>query len=223
MKKLIAYSSVAHMGFVTLGIFVFTMRGVEGAIMQMINHGVTTGALFMLVGAIYERSHSREIADNMGLGKYLPAYMFFFGLFAIASFGFPGTNGFVSEALVLIGVFEANYLLGALTIPGVMLAAAYMLRLGLKLAWGQPSQAQQWKDLNTREWVYLLPLGHSRLLSGSDARPGPAHHQPLGHAFARSVSNPQAPAPGNVPATRAAGAGRRQSVASEALSTRGDQ
>ena len=158
MKKLIAYSSVAHMGFVTLGIFVFTMRGVEGAIMQMINHGITTGALFMLVGAIYERSHSREISDNMGLGKYLPAYMFFFGLFAIASFGFPGTNGFVSEALVLIGVFEANYLLGALTIPGVMLAAAYMLRLGLKLAWGQPSQAANWKDLNTREWVYLVPL-----------------------------------------------------------------
>ncbi|TVQ97389.1 MAG: NADH-quinone oxidoreductase subunit M [Desulfovibrionales bacterium] len=158
MKKLIAYSSVAHMGFVTLGIFVFTMRGVEGAIMQMINHGITTGALFMLVGAIYERSHSREIADNMGLGKYLPAYMFFFGLFAIASFGFPGTNGFVSEALVLIGVFEASYLLGALAIPGVMLAAAYMLRLGLKLAWGQPSQAATWKDLNIREWVYLAPL-----------------------------------------------------------------
>lgn len=158
MKKLIAYSSVAHMGFVTLGIFVFTLRGVEGAIMQMINHGVTTGALFMLVGAIYERSHSREIADNMGLGKYLPAYMFFFGLFAIASFGFPGTNGFVSEALVLIGVFESSYLLGALTIPGVMLAAAYMLRLGLKLAWGEPSQARPWQDLNPREWVYLAPL-----------------------------------------------------------------
>ncbi len=158
MKKLIAYSSVAHMGFVTLGIFVFTVRGVEGALMQMINHGITTGALFMLVGAIYERSHSREISDNMGLGKYLPAYMAFFGLFALASFGFPGTNGFVSEALVLIGVFAANYWLGALAIPGVMLAAAYMLRLGLKLAWGQPTQAKTWSDLNKREWVYLTPL-----------------------------------------------------------------
>ncbi len=158
MKKLIAYSSVAHMGFVTLGIFVFTVRGVEGALMQMVNHGITTGALFMLVGAIYERSHSREIKDNMGLGKYLPAYMGFFGLFALASLGFPGTNGFVSEALVLIGVFSSNYWLGALAIPGVMLAAAYMLRLGLKLAWGQPTSARTWSDLNMREWTYLAPL-----------------------------------------------------------------
>ncbi len=158
MKKLIAYSSVAHMGFVTLGIFVFTVRGVEGALMQMLNHGITTGALFMLVGAIYERSHSREITANMGLGKYLPAYMGFFGLFGLASLGFPGTNGFVSEALVLIGVFKANVWVGALAIPGVMLAAAYMLRLGLKLAWGRPTQAKSWADLNVREWSYLAPL-----------------------------------------------------------------
>lgn len=158
MKKLIAYSSVAHMGFVTLGIFVFTVRGVEGALMQMVNHGITTGALFMLVGAIYERSHSREITANMGLGKYLPGYMGFFGIFALASLGFPGTNGFVSEALVLIGVFSSNVWLGALAIPGVMLAAAYMLRLGLKLAWGEPTQARSWSDLNLREYSYLAPL-----------------------------------------------------------------
>jgi len=158
MKKLIAYSSVAHMGFVTLGIFLFSRRGLEGALMVMLNHGITTGALFMLVGCIYERSHSRAITDNTGLGKFLPAYMGFFGLFALSSLGFPGTNSFVGEALVLIGVFAAKPWVGAAVVPGVMLGAAYMLRLGLKLAWGEPSRAGAWKDLNRREWIYFAPL-----------------------------------------------------------------
>ncbi len=158
MKKLIAYSSVAHMGFVTLGIFIFTLRGFEGALMVMLNHGITTGGLFMLVGCIYERSHSRQISDNMGLGKYLPGYMFFFGVFALSSLGFPGTNSFIGEALVLIGVFADKPVIGALIIPGVMLGAAYMLRLTQKLAWGEPAKAQNWKDLNLREWVYFVPL-----------------------------------------------------------------
>jgi NADH-quinone oxidoreductase subunit M len=158
MKKLIAYSSVAHMGFVTLGIFLFTLRGLEGALMVMLNHGITTGALFMLVGCIYERSHSREIGQNLGLGKYLPAYMGFFGLFALSSLGFPGTNSFVGEALVLIGAFAHTPWVGAAAVPGVMLGAAYMLRLGQKLAWGEPTQARAWQDLNIREWVYFAPL-----------------------------------------------------------------
>jgi NADH-quinone oxidoreductase subunit M len=158
MKKLIAYSSVAHMGFVTMGIFMFSLRGLEGALMVMLNHGITTGALFMLVGAIYERSHSREISENMGLGKFLPAYMFFFGLFALASIGFPGTNGFVGEALVLIGVFAKNPWAGGAAVLGVMLGAAYMLRLTQKLSWGAPAKAQGFRDLNFREWVYFIPL-----------------------------------------------------------------
>jgi NADH-quinone oxidoreductase subunit M len=158
MKKLIAYSSVAHMGFVTMGIFLFSLRGLEGALMVMLNHGITTGALFMLVGCIYERSHSREISDNLGLGKYLPAYMFFFGLFALSSLGFPGTNSFVGELLVLIGAFKAQTWIGLAIIPGVMLGAAYMLRLGQKLAWGEPPKAKGWKDLNLREWIYFTPL-----------------------------------------------------------------
>ncbi|MFA5902643.1 MAG: NADH-quinone oxidoreductase subunit M [Desulfobacula sp.] len=158
MKKLIAYSSVAHMGFVTLGIFIFTLRGFEGALMVMLNHGITTGGLFMLVGCIYERSHSRQISDNMGLGKYLPGYMFFFGVFALSSLGFPGTNSFIGEALVLIGVFTDKPVIGALITPGVMLGAAYMLRLTQKLAWGEPAKAQNWKDLNLREWTYFVPL-----------------------------------------------------------------
>ena len=158
MKKLIAYSSVAHMGFVTLGIFLFSLHGLQGALMVMLNHGITTGGLFMLVGCIYERSHSREIGKNLGLGKYLPAYMGFFGLFALSSLGFPGTNSFVGEALVMIGAFAANPWVGAAIVPGVMLGAAYMLRLGQKLAWGAPTEAARWRDLNVREWLYFAPL-----------------------------------------------------------------
>lgn len=158
MKKLIAYSSVAHMGFVTLGIFIFNLRGFEGAMMQMVNHGITTGALFMLVGCIYERSHSRQIVDNVGLGKYLPAYVFFFGLFSLSSLAYPGTNSFVGEILVLIGAFEHKVLYGFLAVPGALLAAAYMLRLLQKIVWGEPSKGKAWKDLNLREWVYFSPL-----------------------------------------------------------------
>ncbi len=162
MKKLIAYSSVGHMGFCTLGIFLFNLRGAEGALMIMLNHGITTGALFMMVGAAYERSHSREIADNLGLGKYLPAFMGFFGLFALSSFGFPGTNSFVGEALVFFGAFQRSTAYGLWAVPGAMIAAAYMLRLALKLAWGEPPSPKSghghWYDLGAREWAYLTPL-----------------------------------------------------------------
>jgi NADH-quinone oxidoreductase subunit M len=156
IKKLVAYSSVGHMGFVTLGIFLFNLRGVEGALFQMLNHGIITGALFMMIGAVYERSHSRQIVDNMGLGKYLPAFMGFWGLYALASFGFPGTNGFVGEMLVFTGAFQVSPYIGALLVPGALLGAAYMFRVSLKMAWGQPAVAKNWRDLNTREWTYLL-------------------------------------------------------------------
>ena len=155
IKKLVAYSSVGHMGFVTLGIFLFNLRGIEGALFQMLNHGIVTGALFMMIGAVYERSHSRAISDNLGLGKYLPAYMFFWGLFALASFGFPGTNGFVGEILVFVSAFQVNPWIGAAIVPGALLAAAYMFRVSLKLAWGEPPTCKKWHDLNSREWVYL--------------------------------------------------------------------
>jgi NADH-quinone oxidoreductase subunit M len=158
IKKLIAYSSVAHMGFVTLGIFVFSVEGVQGAIFQMLNHGIITGALFMMIGAVYERSHSRDIAKNMGLGKYLPYFMFFWGLFGFASFGFPGTNGFVGEFLVLAAAFKHKTLVGILAVPGALLAAAYILKVTLKMAWGEPSSAKDknWLDLKVKEWVYLI-------------------------------------------------------------------
>jgi len=173
IKKLVAYSSVAHMGFVTLGIFVLTQRGVEGAILQMLNHGITTGALFMLIGLIYERSHSRAIVDNQGLGKFMPAFMFFWGLFSLSSLAFPGTNSFVGEVLVLAGTFEVNTWAGFLAIPGAMLAAAYMLRLMQKVAWGDPSSyKKKWGDLNGREWIYLMPMAFLVFYIGF--APGPA-------------------------------------------------
>jgi NADH-quinone oxidoreductase subunit M len=158
IKKLIAYSSVAHMGFVTLGIFLFSPEGVSGAIFQMLNHGIITGAMFMLIGAVYERSHSREIVKNLGLGKYLPHFMFFWGLFGLASFGFPGTNGFVGEFMVILAAFNESVKLGLLVIPGALLAAAYILKVTLKMAWGQPAspEGKNWRDLKKKEWAYLV-------------------------------------------------------------------
>jgi NADH-quinone oxidoreductase subunit M len=157
IKKLIAYSSVAHMGFVTLGIFLFSKEGVQGAIFQMLNHGIITGALFCMVGAVYERSHSRDIGKNLGLGKFLPFFMLFWGLFGFASFGFPGTNGFVGELLVLTAAFKFKTVIGILCIPGALLAAAYIFKVTLKLAWGEPTSVtgDKWYDLNKKEGIYL--------------------------------------------------------------------
>ncbi|HEB68833.1 MAG TPA: NADH-quinone oxidoreductase subunit M [Desulfobulbus sp.] len=160
MKKLIAYSSVGHMGFVTLGIFVLNTRGVEGSIMQMINHGVTTGALFLCVGMIYERTHSRELSVAQGCGKYMPWYATFIGLFALSSFGFPGTNSFIGEFLIIAGAFEFNKALALASIPGAVLAAAYMLRMLQKILYGTENNPDQshLKDLSIREIAVLAPF-----------------------------------------------------------------
>jgi len=159
IKKLIAYSSVGHMGFVTLGIFLFSVNGISGAILQMLNHGITTGGLFMMVGLLYERSHSREIADNQGLGKHMPAFMFLMGLFSFSAFAFPGTSSFVGEILVLIGAFKGSVWVGFAAVPGAMLAAAYMLRLLQRVTWGAPTSFKpSWRDLGAREWATLVPL-----------------------------------------------------------------
>lgn len=170
MKRLIAYSSVAHMGFVTLGTFLFNKNGLEGAILQMINHGITTGALFLCVGIIYERSHSRLISVNSGISSIMPIYIGFLGFFSLSSMAFPGTNSFVGELLVLIGTFTGNKIVGALTIPGVVLAAAYMLRLLQKIAWGGKGNPA-FKDMNVREIIYLVPLAIFVLWIGFS--PGP--------------------------------------------------
>ncbi|MDW7774261.1 MAG: NADH-quinone oxidoreductase subunit M [Desulfobulbaceae bacterium] len=160
MKKLIAYSSVGHMGFVTLGIFVFNPQGVKGAIMQMINHGVTTGALFLCVGMIYERTHSRELSVAAGVGKYMPWYVTFLAFFCLSSFAFPGTNSFIGEFLVLAGTFEVNIMLALAAIPGAVLAAAYMLRLLQRVVWGGTNNPDQshLTDLGFREIITLTPF-----------------------------------------------------------------
>ncbi len=160
MKKLIAYSSVGHMGFVTLGIFVLNQQGVEGAILQMINHGVTTGALFLCIGMIYERTHSRELADATGLGKHMPLFITFLAFFSLSSFGFPATNSFVGEFLIIAGTFSHSKPLALASIPGAVLAAAYMLRMLQKIIWGgtnNPDQSHM-VDLNVREVVTLAPF-----------------------------------------------------------------
>jgi NADH-quinone oxidoreductase subunit M len=165
VKKLIAYSSVAHMGFVTLGIFLFTMQGVKGAILQMVNHGITTGALFICIGIIYERTHSRELEVNKALGMLMPAYVTFLGIFSLSSFGFPGTNGFVGEFMVLAAAFSKYTLVGAIAVPGAVLAAAYMLRMLQKMVWADSDGHHHgdaghhaFADINGREWFIVAVL-----------------------------------------------------------------
>ena len=160
MKKLIAYSSVGHMGFVTLGIFVLNQQGLEGALLQMINHGITTGALFFCVGMIYERTHSRELDAAAGLGRYMPVYVSFLAFFSLSSLAFPGTNSFVGEFLILVGAFAANKIVAACAIPGAILAAAYMFRMLQRVVWGRPVNPDHSgiSDLNFREIATLAPL-----------------------------------------------------------------
>jgi len=160
MKKLIAYSSVGHMGFVTLGIFALNPRGIEGAMLQMINHGVTTGALFFCVGMLYERTHSRDLSASAGLGRFMPIYVTYLAFFSLSSLAFPGTNSFVGEFLILAGAFFNNALVAVCAIPGAILAAAYMLRLLQRVIWGGVNNPDQSKltDLGWRETVTLAPL-----------------------------------------------------------------
>lgn len=160
MKKLIAYSSVGHMGFVTLGIFVLNTQGIEGAIIQMINHGVTTGALFICVGLVYERTHSRELETASGIGQLMPIYVTFLAFFSLSSLAFPGTNSFIGEFLILVGGFTKSKIITAFAIPGAVLAAAYMLRMLQKIIWGAKAnpKPELFSDLNIREIVTLAPL-----------------------------------------------------------------
>jgi NADH-quinone oxidoreductase subunit M len=160
LKKLIAYSSVSHMGFVTLGLFVLNQQGIEGAVLQMVNHGITTGALFLCVGIIYERTHSRLIADNGGLSGPMPQYATLLVIFALSSLGLPGTNSFVGEFLVLAGTFLWSKIATAAASLGIILAAVYLLWMVQRVAFGVPSphQLPNLADLNRRELVTLVPL-----------------------------------------------------------------
>jgi NADH-quinone oxidoreductase subunit M len=160
MKKLIAYSSVAHMGFVTVGAFTFTVQGIEGAIYQMLSHGVVSAALFLIVGIIYDRIHSREISDYGGLVHRMPAYAIVFMLFMLASVGLPGTGGFIGEILVLVGAFQVNAWVAALSATGMILGAAYMLYLYRRVIFGSlvKDSLKEIGDLRPREWLVFAPL-----------------------------------------------------------------
>ena len=157
MKKLIAYSSVAHMGYVTLGIFTFTKQGIEGSVFQMISHGLISAALILCVGVVYDRLHSRMISTYGGLVNYLPKYSFLFIVFALAGLGLPGTSGFLGEFLVLTGTFQKNYLVAMLATFGVVLGAAYMLWLTKRVIFGvtKNDQIKNLKDVNKSEMIML--------------------------------------------------------------------
>jgi len=163
IKKLVAYSSVSHMGYVLLGVFAFNEYGLTGALYQMLNHGVSTGALFLMVGMIYERTHTREIVNYGGLASAMPWYTILFIIVTMSSIAVPMTNGFVGEFLILLGSFQANPVWGYSAALGVILGAAYMLWMVKKVFFGEPGKVVQDKshplsDLSTREWLVLAPL-----------------------------------------------------------------
>ncbi len=168
MKKLIAYSSVAHMGFVTAGIFVFNQQGLDGAIFQMISHGFVAGALFLVVGVIYDRMHTREIAAYGGLVNRMPAYAAVFMLFTMANVGLPGTSGFVGEFLTLVGMFQANTWVALVATSGVIFSAAYALWLYRRVVFGEliKESLKGITDMSAREKAMFAPLVVLTLLLG---------------------------------------------------------
>ncbi len=164
VKRLVAYSSVSHLGFVVLGISAMTAEGVQGAIIQMVNHGLSTGMLFLVVGMIYERRHTREISEFGGIARVMPAFSAFFGLAMLASVGLPGLNGFVGEYLTLLGAFKSpfldSYAFSIIGASGVIFAACYLLWMFQRVMYGpitNPSN-QGLKDLNIKEWITLTPI-----------------------------------------------------------------
>jgi NADH-quinone oxidoreductase subunit M len=164
VKKLVAYSSVSHLGFVVLGIFSMTAEGIQGGIIQMVNHGLSTGMLFLLVGMIYERRHTREISEFGGLARVMPVYTVFFAIAMLASVGLPGLNGFVGEYLTLIGAFSSpflnSYSYAIIAASGVIFAACYLLWMFQRVMFGTNVNPQNHnlKDLNKREWTTLVPI-----------------------------------------------------------------
>ena len=173
MKKLIAYSSVAHMGFVTIGIFSLTKQGLEGSIIQMMSHGLISAALFLCVGVVYDRLHSRMISSYGGLVNIMPKYAFVFMIFTLAALGLPGTSGFVGEFLVLVGTFQINIFVAVLASLGVILAAAYMLWLYKRVIFGKmaSSEIKEMADLNKTEIYVFASLVFLTLFFGIYPKP----------------------------------------------------
>jgi len=173
IKKLVAYSSVSHMGFVTLGLFVYNTMGIEGGIMQMFNHGISTSALFLCIGLIYERTHTRELSAYGGLAKVVPIYTTFLTIFTLSSLAIPGTNSFISELLVLTGTFAQNRILAGISIIGAMLGAVYLLGMYKKVALGEVTNhhvKEAW-DVGGREIVAMAALAVFVFWIGLNSRP----------------------------------------------------
>jgi NADH-quinone oxidoreductase subunit M len=168
MKKLIAYSSVAHMAIVTAGLFAFNQQGIEGALIIMLSHGVVSAALFFCVGVIYDRLHTREIDRYGGLAVNMPVYALFFMLFTMASIGLPGTSGFVGEFLSLLGIYEASSIVAFFCTTGIILGAAYMLYLYRRVVFGELTKddVKAMPDLSPREWAIMVPLAAVALWMG---------------------------------------------------------
>ncbi|MDE2184835.1 MAG: NADH-quinone oxidoreductase subunit M, partial [Alphaproteobacteria bacterium] len=168
MKKLIAYTSIAHMGFVTMGLFALTQQGVDGGIFQMLSHGVVSAALFLCVGVIYDRMHTREISAYGGLVNRMPAYAACFMVFSLANVGLPGTSGFVGEFLTMLGAFRVNTWVVIFAATGVILSASYMLYLYWRVVFGELVKPvlQTIKDLSLREYAILAPLVAVTILMG---------------------------------------------------------
>ncbi len=164
VKRLVAFSSVSHLGFVVLGIFSITVEGLQGAIIQMVNHGLSTGMLFLAVGILYERRHTREIIEYGGIARVMPAFTVFFGIAMLSSVGLPGLNGFVGEFLSLLGAFKSpvlnSYWFSILGATGVIFAAVYLLTMFQKVVFGPLTNVANHtlKDINKREWAYLVPI-----------------------------------------------------------------
>jgi NADH-quinone oxidoreductase subunit M len=160
VKRLVAFSSVSHLGFVMLGLFTFTIQGISGGILQMLNHGFSTGALFLIVGMIYERRHTRLIEDFGGLAKVMPIYATFFMIVTLSSIGLPGLNGFVGEFLILIGTFKVNVSYAVFAATGVILSAVYMLWMFQRVMFGEVTREEnrKLKDLSLREIIVLIPI-----------------------------------------------------------------
>ena len=184
MKKLIAYSSVAHMGFVTLGLFTFTQQGVEGGIFQMISHGIVSAALFFSVGVVYDRTHSRRINDYGGLVSVMPKYSILLMVFVLGSLGLPGTTGFIGEFLILMGTFKKSFLVAAIASLGVILGAAYMLWLYKRVVFGELTNQKLLKiiDLNKVELSILTLLALSIIFFGF-------YPDPFSNTYSVSVEN----------------------------------
>jgi len=160
IKKLVAYSSVSHLGYCMLGMFALNPEGVKGSIIQMVNHGLSTGALFMIVGMLYERRHTRLISEYGGVLKVMPIFAALFLLVAFSSMGVPGLNGFVGELLILIGSFKASLLSGLLATIGLVLGAVYLLWMYKRVMYGEITKEENkhLKDMTGREFAYLLPI-----------------------------------------------------------------